>query len=59
MERPTTKKMNEPPKRVYHNRNIKFPNPTSSSRIPLAPGSREAYQIWKRENLLKKRCMIS
>jgi hypothetical protein len=40
MERSTSKKTNEPPKRANHKGNIKFPNPVLL---------REAYQIRKRE----------
>jgi hypothetical protein len=38
MERPTSKKTKEPPKRANHKGNIKFPNPLLSQ---------EAYQIMK------------
>ncbi len=44
MEGPTSKKTNEPPKRVDHKGNIKFQNPLQSQ---------EAYQIRKWEDLLK------
>jgi hypothetical protein len=44
MERPTSKKTKEPPKRVNHKGNIKFLN------LLL---SQEAYQIRKGEDLLK------
>jgi hypothetical protein len=46
MEGPTPKKPKESPKKVNHkgNLNIKFPNPLLSQ---------EAYQIKKREDLLK------
>jgi hypothetical protein len=40
----TAKKPKEPPKKVRHKGNIKFPNPLMSQ---------EAYQIKKREDLLK------
>jgi len=44
MEGPTSKKTNEPPKKVNLKGNIKFPNP-----LPL----QEAYQIRKGMDLLK------
>jgi hypothetical protein len=44
MEGPTSKKTKEPPKKANHKRNIKFLNPFLSQ---------EAYQIRKREELLK------
>jgi hypothetical protein len=44
MERPTSTKTKEPPKRVNHKGNIKFPDPLPSL---------EAYQIRKLEDLLK------
>jgi hypothetical protein len=44
MEGPTSKKTKEPHKRVNHKGNIKFLNPLLSQ---------EAYQIRKREELLK------
>jgi hypothetical protein len=44
MEGPTSKKTKEPPKKVNHKGNIKFPNPFLSQ---------EAYQIGKGEDLLK------
>jgi hypothetical protein len=46
MEGPTSKKTKEPPKRANHKRNIKVLNPLLS---------RKAYQIRKREDLLKGR----
>ncbi len=46
MEGPTSKKSKEPSKKANHKRNIKSLN-------PLTP--REAYQIKKREELLKGR----
>jgi hypothetical protein len=44
MERPTSKKIRKPPKKVNHVRNIKFLNPLLSQK---------AYQIRKGEDLLK------
>jgi hypothetical protein len=46
MEGAMCKKTKEPPKKVNHKRNIKFPNPLLSQ---------EAYQIRKEEDLLKGR----
>jgi hypothetical protein len=49
MEGPTSKKMKEPAKRVYHKGNIKFPNSLSL---------REAYQIKKGGGPLERRSSL-